>query len=327
MRLSPLREEPSVSVVVPARNSGVTLEAAVSSALAQDVPGGLEVVIAVGPSNDDTEDVARRLSSKDDRVRVIDNPAGSTPAALNAAVAESYGEVIARLDGHARFEPGYLAKAIELLRATGAANVGGVQSPVAKAGFVGAVAVAMRSSFGSGGAQYRSGGEPGPTETVYLGVFHREALEIVGGFDERLLRNQDYELNHRIINAGGMVYFHPGLVVRYRPRATPASLARQYYGYGAWKRRVLSMHPASLKLRQLIPPAFVVGLIGTAGLAVIGGPRWPFVGTGAAYLCAATASGLAAADAPSRVPAVVCAYAVMHLSWGIGFLVGRTRRG
>ncbi len=322
-----MSDPPNVSVVVPARNSGATLEAAVRSALDQETPGGLEVVIAVGPSDDDTQQVAERLAAEDRRVRIVENPVGTTPVALNTAVAASTGEVVARLDGHARFTPGYLARAVELLRETGAANVGGLQLPVADDGFGGAVAAAMRSTFGSGGARYRSSDQPGPTETVYLGVFRREALDAVDGFDARLLRNQDYELNHRIRDAGGIVYFHPDLVVRYRPRGDAASLARQYYAYGTWKRRVLRMHPGSVKLRQLVAPAFVLGLVGTAMVAAAGGPRWPFLGTGGAYLAAASAAAAQVADHPRQVLAIISAYAVMHTSWGLGFLVGRTRRG
>lgn len=324
MKLPPLPAHPDVSVVIPARNSGTTLARAVRSALGQEVPGQLEVVIAVAPSDDDTGEVAVMLAAADDRVRVVDNPVGTTPAALNNAIGASTGDVIARLDGHAELTDGYLARAVELLRETGAANVGGVQLPVAEGGFAAAVAAAMRSPFGSGGARYRLGGDPEPTDTVYLGVFHRDALQVVGGYDERLLRNQDYELNHRIRDAGGIVYFHPDLVVRYRPRGDARSLARQYFAYGAWKRRVLRMHPRSAKARQLIPPAFVLGLVGTAAMAAAGGPRWPLIGVAGSYLTTSTVAAATSTNEPRLVPATVTAFAVMHTAWGLGFLVGRT---
>ena len=324
MRLAPLPDRPDLSVVVPARNSGTTLARAVRSALGQEVPGDLEVVIAVGPSDDDTQAVAEMLAADDTRIRVVNNPAGKTPAALNTAIAAGTGHVIARLDGHAELTDGYLARAVELLRETGAANVGGIQLPVAEGGFRSAVATAMRSPFGSGGARYRLGGEPGPTDTVYLGVFHRDALQVVGGYDERLLRNQDYELNHRIREAGGTVYFHPDLVVRYRPRGDVRSLARQYFAYGAWKRRVLRMHPGSAKARQLIPPAFVLGLGGSVAIAASGGPGWPMVVLAGSYLATSTVAAAISAEELRTIPPTVAAYAVMHIAWGLGFLVGRT---
>lgn len=322
MELRPLPPAPSVAVVVPARDSASTLATAVRSALAQEVPGDLEVVIAVGPSRDATAEVAAELAGADPRVRWVPNPVGVTPAGLNTAIAASTGQVVVRLDAHARLDPGYIATAIDVLRDTGAANVGGTQRPVADAGFARAVAAAMASPAGAGGAAYRTGSSPADVETVYLGVFRREALEQVGGFDEGLVRNQDYELNHRLREAGGRVHFHPGLAVDYRPRGSVRALARQYHDYGTWKRVVLRRHPSSLKLRQLVAPVLVLALAGAAVLAVVWSPL-PLLVLVVAYLFGLLLAGLhAAPDVTLAVPTAV-ALATMHLAWGTGFLVGR----
>lgn len=323
MELSPLPPAPLVSVVIPARGSAMTLETAVSSALHQAVPDGLEVVVAVGPSDDGTEEVAALLAGSDARVRVVANPAGVTPAALNQAIAASTGEVVVRLDAHARLEPGYIATAIEVLRETGAANVGGTQRPVADRGFARAVAAAMRSPAGAGGAAYRTGTEAADVETVYLGVFRREALEAVGGFDERLVRNQDYELNHRLRRAGGRVRFDPRLAVDYHPRGTVRALARQYHDYGAWKRFVLREHPDSVKLRQLVAPALVVAFLVTALVGLLAGRWWPVGALGGAYVLGLLVAGVHAARSATLGPATALALGTMHLAWGTGFLVGR----
>ncbi len=320
--LPPLGPTPSVSVVIPARDSAATLAAAVDSALAQATPGELEVVIAVGPSADATETLAGELAAADTRVRWVANPAGVTPAALNRAIAASHGEVVVRLDAHARLEPGYVATAIEVLRDTGAANVGGTQRPVAEAGFARAVAAAMRSPAGAGGAAYRTGTVPADVETVYLGVFRREALEAVGGFDERLVRNQDYELNHRLRQAGWRVRFDPRLAVDYRPRGSVRALARQYHDYGTWKRVVLREHPGSVKLRQLVPPALVAALLVTA-LIGLAGPWWPFGLLVAGYVLGLAVAGVHAGGARPLGLATAVALGTMHLAWGTGFLVGR----
>jgi succinoglycan biosynthesis protein ExoA len=322
MRLPPLPPAPSVSVVIPARDAAETLETAVGSALLQDCPGPLEVVIAVGPSGDGTEAIAQRLADQDGRVRWLDNPAGITPTGLNRAIAASSGQVVVRLDAHAALEPGYVATAIAILRDTGAANVGGRQRPVGEAGFARAVARAMSSPAGAGGAAYRTGTAPADVETVYLGVFRREALEAVGGFDERLVRNQDYELNHRLRAAGGRVHFHPDLAVDYRPRATLVALARQYHDYGAWKRYVLRQHPDSVKPRQLVPPAIVVVLLVT-GLMAIAGLWWPFAAVAGGYVLGLLAAGVQAARSVTLGVTTALALATMHLAWGTGFLVGR----
>lgn len=321
--LPPLPAAPSVSVVIPARNSAATLATAVRSALTQETTGPLDVVIAVGPSEDDTASVAAALAAEDPRVRVVDNPAGITPVALNRAIAASRGQVVVRLDGHARLDPGYVELAVDTLRRTGAVNVGGTQRPVATGGFAAAVAAAMASRAGAGGAAYRTGTDEADVETVYLGVFRREALDAVGGYDERLVRNQDYELNHRLRQAGGRVVFHPGLAVDYHPRATVPALARQYRDYGAWKRFVLRQHPDSLKLRQLAAPVLVLTLVVVALLALVTGTTWPLWSFLAAYLLGLLTAGVHAAGGLRLGATTAVALATMHLAWGVGFLVGR----
>jgi hypothetical protein len=163
-------------------------------------------------------------------------------------------------------------------------------------------------------------------DTVYLGVFRRAALNRVGGFDEAQTRNQDYELNWRLREAGGTVYFHPDLRVAYRPRSSLRALWRQYWQYGAWKRVMLRKHPRSLRWRQAAPPALVLGLLlSPAALAT----PWPWISAivPAAYAAVLTAGAVAEA-ARRRAGAVVALPAVlatMHLAWGLGFLLGRAR--
>ncbi|CAN5609110.1 glycosyltransferase [soil metagenome] len=315
---------PAVSVVMPVREEAALLAGAVAAVLDQDYPGPLEVVLAVGPSGDGTSEVASGLAQLDARVRVVANPAGSTSAALNAAVEASSGTVVARVDGHAELCPGYLRKAVELLAETGADNVGGVQHAVGTTPFERAVAAAMTSRFGVGNARFHYGGAPGPTDTVYLGVFRREALDRVGGFDATLVRNQDYELNWRLRATGGTVYFSPDLRVRYRPRGTPAALARQYFEYGRWKREVLRRHPRSLRWRQLAAPLAVAANLTAVALAARG-RRAPLVVPGVYLAGVAGATENARVDSRARawLPLV---FATMHGAWGTGFPLGPPQR-
>lgn len=314
---------PKVSVIAPAKGAARTIAAAVESALAQEYAGEVEVIVAIPPG----DDTAAALDGIDGPLKVVPNPSGRTPDALNRALAAATGEVIARLDAHAVLPPGYLARAVETLERTGADNVGGVQEPVADGFFQRAVAIAQSSPFGVGDARYRLGGPEGPTDTVYLGVFRRRALERLGGFDPDLERNQDYELNWRIRRQGGLVWFDPALRVAYRPRGRVGALARQYFEYGRWKRLVVRRHPRSLRWRQLAPPALVVALVGSgAGLAT----RWRGA---AAVVPLAYLGALVAASVwegvRRRQPAAVAlpvALATMHLSWGVGFLLGPLRR-
>ncbi len=318
---------PAVSVVLPVHNAAATIGAALRSILDQDYRGPLEVVVADGMSEDGTREAVAAVAAADPRVRLVDNPHRATPAGLNAAIAASTGSVVVRCDARAELPPGYVARAVATLERTGADNVGGVQSAEGVGTVQRAVAYAMSSRVGVGDARFHYGGAPGPVDTVYLGTFRRAALERVGLFDETLVRNQDYELNHRIRRTGGIVYFDPELRVRYRPRASLGALWRQYWQYGTWKRRVVRRHPRSLRARQLVAPAFVLGLAVSAVLAVTPLRAWALP-VPIAYL--ALLAGVTTVQAVRRRdPAVALfpvAVATMHLAWGGGFLLGRSGR-
>jgi len=297
---------------------------AVVSALDQDYSGPIEVVIAHGPSRDGTAAVLDRIAA-DPRVTVVPNPTGATAAGLNAAIASSAGPVVVRCDAQARLPRDYVRRAVEILENTGADNVGGVQAAEGESFLERAVAIAQTTPAGVGDARYRTGGGPGPVDTVYLGVFRREALERVGGFDEGQVRNQDYELNWRLRATGGTVYFHPDLRVAYRPRASLRTLWRQYRGYGVWKRVMLRKHPRSLRWRQTAPPLLVLGLLWSVAMAFTPWP-WTALLVPGLYTAVLLAAALLEA-ARRRDPAALALPVVlptMHLAWGLGFLAGRT---
>ncbi len=317
---------PHVSVVMAVRNEAGHLRESVGAVLAQRYPGRLDVTVAVAPSTDATAQIVADLQ-RDPRVRSVDNPAGQTAAGLNAAIAASTGDVVARVDGHAVIPADYVRCAVEILHATGADNVGGIMAAEGQTPFERAVAAAMSSRFGVGDARFHYGGPPGAVDTVYLGVFRRLALARVGGFDERLVRTQDSELNLRIRATGGIVWFSPELRVRYRPRGSLRALTRQYYEYGRWRRVVARRHPGSLRWRQVAAPATVAACM--AGLAVAAtGRRWglvPLAGyaTGVAVASVAVGRRLPP-DIAVRLPAV---FAAMHGAWGVGFLTSPRQLG
>jgi succinoglycan biosynthesis protein ExoA len=313
---------PDVDVVMPVRNEAGNLRRAVDAILAQDYPGTVRVTLALAPSTDGTEAVADSLTV-DSRVRTVANPIGTTPAGLNAAIAAGTAPVIVRVDGHAELSPGYIRRAVATMRRTGAANVGGIQRAVGTTPFERAVATAMTSRFGTGDAAFHYGGDEGPTDTVYLGVFDRTALEAAGRFDEQLIRNQDYELNIRLRRGGGIVWFDPELEVTYRPRRSLRALARQYFEYGRWKRVVLSRHPDSLRWRQAVPPA-ATAAIATGALA---GIWWrPALAIPALYFGAVLAAAASNSGPLSARARLLVVFPTMHLSWGAGFLVGGRRQ-
>lgn len=322
---------PRVSVVMPVINEERHLRAAVQRILEQDYPGDLDVTLAVGPSRDATHQVATSLVDESDRVRVVNNPSGSTPAGLNAAIEACSGEIVVRVDGHAMIPPDYVSTAVGVLDRTGADNVGGIMAAEGSGDFERAVATAMTSRFGVGDASFHVGGEEGPALTVYLGCFRRSALERVGGYDESMVRAQDWELNLRIRESGGVVYFTPDLKVTYHPRHSLRALARQYHDYGRWRREVARRYPSTLSLRYLAAPVTVATVVLGLAVGVIGAASGQLIwliagavpaavyllGNGIASIIAGVRSGHLGTVV--RLPAI---FATMHGAWGVGFLRG-----
>ncbi|WP_214109907.1 glycosyltransferase family 2 protein [Acrocarpospora catenulata] len=310
---------PSISVIMPVLNEERHLRQAVQQVLEQDYDGAIEVVLAVGPSKDRTQEVADAIAAADPRVSVVPNPTGRTPNALNAAIAASSGGIVARVDGHAMLPEDYLRTAVRTLEETGADNVGGIMAAEGVTPFEQAVARAMTSKIGVGNAAFHVGGEGGPADTVYLGVFRREALERVGGYDEHFQRAQDWEMNHRIRESGGLVWFQPKMRVSYRPRPNVRALAKQYFHYGRWRRVVARTHQGTINLRYLAPPTAVLGIV----LGLVVAPFfWLAAVIPAAYLVAILAGSVLTGRGlpPGALALLPVAYMTMHLSWGFGFL-------
>ncbi len=330
------RDWPAVSIVMTVVNEERHLGHAVERLLEQDYPGELDIAIAVGPSKDRTREVAQALADANSHIHVVDNPSGKTPSGLNAAIGVGDSDIVVRIDGHAMVPPDYVRTGVLALEATGADNVGGIMAAEGTNDFERAVARAMTSRFGVGGASFHVGGEAGPALTVYLGCFRRAALERVGGYDETMMRAQDWEMNLRIRQTGGVVWFTPDMQVTYRPRHTLRALARQYHDYGRWRREVSRRHPETVSARYLAAPVAVTGVaagVVLAGVGVVARQPWlTAVGLAAPLgyavlnLAASAQSALAeprlAPGAAARLPLV---YATMHGAWGLGFLRGLSR--
>jgi glycosyltransferase involved in cell wall biosynthesis len=317
---------PAVGVIMPILNEERHLREAVDAVLGQDYEGDLHLVLALGPSVDRTDDIAAQICAEQPAVRTVGNPSGRTPEALNAAIAAlGDADVVVRVDGHGVLDPDYVRTAVELLDQTGAANVGGLMDAEGVTSFERAVAAAMTSRLGVGAARFHTGGEAGPADTVYLGVFRRDWLTRLGGYDPRFVRAQDWDLNHRIREAGGLVWFSPRLRVAYRPRPTLRALARQYRDYGRWRRVVTRTHVGTLTARYLAAP---VALLGVVGGLVGGFLWWPLWLAPAAYLVLTTVGGLTVRDGRLRpgdrlwLPVIL---PTMHLAWGWGFLTSTVR--
>lgn len=323
---------------MPVLNEAAYIEAAVASILGQDYPGPTELVLALGPSTDATDEIVTRLQRADPRIHAVQNPRVDIPIGLNRAVAATRYPVIVRVDAHTELPAGYTRGAVATLQQTGAVNVGGVMVAKGRPGLQAAVAWAYNSPLGLGGGTYHHTGEPaGEAESAYLGVMRAEALAEIGGFDETLRRGEDWELNHRFRLAGHRVWFDPSLQVTYWPRSSWRALARQFYATGVWRGELVRRLHRRNSPRFFAPPVLVVVTGAAAALApvAVAGVGAPAVAWVAGVLAAGPAAYLlllaavaAGSDGSLTDRLRRCGVlTVMHYCWGTGLLVGSLRGG
>ena len=314
---------PSVSIIMPVRNAQKTLDRTLGTILNQSYTNIVEIILAIGPSDDETSVVGNELGKLDPRIQIVENKAGGTACGLNLAAKMATGEYLVRVDSHCLLPYDYVNIAVKKIKETGAGNVGGVQMATGESGFQSAVAAAMTSRFGVGNSKFHYGGAEGPVDTVYLGVFDASLFKELGGFDEKLIRNQDYELNIRIREAGRSVWFTPEMVVKYFPRSNISQLFWQFFQYGSWKRKVIFKHPKSIKLRQLAPPSLVAMIVASVILFVLSSAWYliPLI----TYLLVSFAFSILQKNLSFHLRVtLILIFITMHVAWGLGFLLGRT---
>ncbi len=320
---------PAVSVIVPCYNEEATIKQLLDALLHQGYPRQqMEVVVADGFSQDKTRDLiaAFQQTHPDIPVSVKDNPSCTIPAALNVAAAAACGDILVRLDAHCVPAPDYVECCVDAIEAGKGSVVGGVWTiqPGGEGYIAEGIARAAAHPLGVGDAMYRLAATAGPVDTVPFGAFRRSLFQQIGGFNERLLTNEDYEFYTRVREAGGVIWLEPAIRSTYIARATLPALARQYWRYGYWKLKMLQAHPRSLRWRQALPPLFVLSLIALGLISIVlplAGPV--LLAEVALYALALAAAGLHAAVRQSRpllLPGLVLAIATMHFSWGSGFL-------
>jgi glycosyltransferase involved in cell wall biosynthesis len=316
-----------VTVIIPMRDEERFVQKCLASVLAQlGTRDDVEVLCAVGTSRDHTRNIVSACAARDPRVRLIDNPRGIVPAGMNLALRAARGRIVIRLDCHAEYAPDYLAKCVEVLQRTGADNVGGYMttrpgddSPVGRA-----IAAATTSRFGVGGSAFRVGGVEHEVDTVPFGCFRRDVFERFGLYDERLVRNQDIELNSRIRKGGGRIVISPEIRLTYYNRSTFAGLRQQAFHNGLWNPYTIYLVGAGLRWRHFVPLVFVLSLLvlGFAGFWLHA--AWWLLGI-ELVLYAAGAACMAAFAARSQrafAPLVWLAFLQLHLAYGVGSLWG-----
>lgn len=324
-----------LSVVVACRNESEHIRVLLDSIVQQDLIGiSWEAVIADGMSTDDTRSIIEDYAALHPQIRLVDNPGQIVSTGLNRAIREATGSVILRMDAHTSYAPDYCRRCLEVLSRTGADNVGGPARTKATTVRARAIAAAYHSRFSTGGARFHNSDYSGWVDTVPYGCWHKSTVERIGLFDETLVRNQDDELNLRLVRSGGKIWQDPSIVSWYSTRGTLSRLFRQYFQYGYWKVAVIRKHRLPASWRHLVPAFFVLGVAGllaNLGLAaILNSPAW-FAASSIGCmsivllygLLNVAASCLIAAKAGwSILPFLPLVFLTYHVSYGLGFLCG-----
>ncbi len=321
--------KPRVSIIVPCYNEQATIRFLLEAILAQTYPRPrLEVVIVDGQSQDGTRAVISSVQEEnpDLAVWVLENERRTIPSSLNLALQAAHGDILVRLDAHSVPIPEYVERCVVDLEAGKGWIVGGVWEirPGAGGWLAAGIAAAAAHPLGVGDARYRLASRAGAVDTVPFGAFYRSLIERIGGYDETLLTNEDYEFNTRIRFSGGAVWLDPEIRSTYFARASLKELARQYWRYGYWKFIMLRRYPDSLRWRQALPPVFVFSLAAWLLISWFWRPGMILLSFEIGlYLLVLAAAALRLAirrRQPSLSVGLGLAIVTMHFTWGSGFL-------
>jgi succinoglycan biosynthesis protein ExoA len=312
---------PFISIVVPIRNEEATIERLTRSLLDQNYPHDrYEILMADGGSTDRTRELLA-VTDVEARVRVLDNPGRTAPAALNVAIAEAKGDIVTRVDGHSYVAPDYLSRIVAVMQETGESVVGGPVLMFADTPFRKALVEALYSKVGVGAVPYRTLKHRAYVESLQTGSFKRAVLDQVGPFDEALAVVEDLDMNTRIRKSGYKLLLDPSIRFWYLPRPTLRALWRQIFAVGLVKVRILRKHPDIFKWKYVLPSVLVAALAVALALAVLG------VTAGFAFLAAYAV--VIVAFALSRVPRLgagalrlVAIVPTLHVGYGLGFFTG-----
>ena len=317
-----------LSVIVPIYQEEKYISKCIDSMLSQDYPkDDLEIILVDGMSKDRTREIVATYTAKYPFIRMIDNPKRIAPCAMNRGIKEAKGDVIMRLDAHVYYPKNYFSLLVEKLNELpGAENVGALCNtlPVNDSITAQSIAAVLSSSFGMGNSHFRVGADKEmEVDTVPFGCFHRSIFDKVGLYDEELVRNQDDELNARIIKAGGKIYLIPQLVCEYYARDTAKKVYKMFYQYGVFKPLVNKKLGSPATVRQFFPLCFVLGLlVGPVVCLFLPVLWWAYFAVIMLWFILATSFSLKDSKNLKRILTQNWIYFVVHFGYGWGYIVG-----
>ena len=322
--------ETTVSVVIPMRNEEKYIGKCLDSLLVQEWDGGpFEVVVVNGDSEDRSKQIVERMMPTFPRLKLLENPRRITPISLNIGVKAATGDVIIILGAHSYVAKDFVSRNLHFLDTMAVDCVGGSIAPVGDTYQGEAIALAMSSPIGVGNAFYRYSKVQRLVDTVQFGAYRREIFFRVGYFDEELVRNQDFELNHRIVSTGGRILLAPQVHGYYVVRSSIPKLFKQYFDYGFWKTKVISKEVGAFRLRYQIPPIFIVTLAVTGLLGLFMPMMWSFF-QGIVILYAGlvlfTSLRISLKSGLKYLPVLPFAFITLHFGFGLGLIASWIQR-
>ena len=318
-----------VSVIIPCRNEEKYIKNCIESVINQIYPKEkLEILIIDGMSNDKTRDIIKKYEEKYSFIKLLDNPKKIVPTAMNIGIKNAKGDIIIRMDAHAEYPDDYISKIVYWLEKSGADNVGGIwiTRPGSNTLIAKSIALALSSPFGVGNALFRIGvKEPREVDTVPFGAYRKEVFDKIGLFDEEFIRNQDDELNLRLLRNGGKILLIPDIVSYYYARDSLSKLWRMYFQYGYWKVRVIQKHKIPASLRHLVPISFILSIVGSMIVGLFYEIGFYLLGV-IIILYVLTSFIFSFKDAIKQglryLPVLPLVFSTIHFAYGFGFLKG-----
>jgi succinoglycan biosynthesis protein ExoA len=332
--VSNIRPSSAVSIIVPCRNERPFIADCLESIIANDFPRDrMEVIVVDGLSDDGTRDIVRGFAESYSFIRLVDNPRRSTPCGLNVGILAARGEIVMRIDAHARIAPDYISRCVDGLARSGAENVGGVMHTIPQgSGLLGdAIVAALSHRFGVGNSVFRThADQPTWVDTVFGGCYRREVFDRVGLFNESLARGQDMEFNRRLARAGGRTLLLPDVVSYYYARSDYRSFCRHTCTNGVWAIMPFAYSDVvPVSVRHLIPLLFVSSMALPAAVSLFWSPAvWAMVMVVAAYGVAnivASSQVASSAKRPVFLLVMPIIFATLHFAYGLGSLWGCCR--
>jgi glycosyltransferase involved in cell wall biosynthesis len=311
-----------ITVIIPTLNEKEHIQSCLESLKNQDYSEIIEILVVDGGSTDGTKEIVEAIGGN---VRLLDNPRMTAAAAMNVGIKFCTTDVYVRVDAHTLYSTDYVSRSVASFVESGAQVVGGPMRPISNTQFGNAVAAVTSSPFGIGPGRFHYSEKIQEVETVYLGIFNKAFVQLVGGYDDQNLQwaAEDQELNFRIRKAGGRILLDPRIHSNYFPRDTPRSLARQYHNYGMCKASTLAKHKTLPYWRPLVPALMVAAVfIWSVATILLGSPLWivtPFF----VYLIGALTIGLKLQQTKKNsIVDLVKAISICHWCYGLGFWRG-----